>query len=461
MNNHRLSVHGRLARLLACAPVVLFCALQPSAAVAEDWVPEKTITIIAPSNPGGGWDQTARFLQHTIVSEGLSPVGFEVVNRGGAGGTIGLGELVERYKSDPYKMLITGFGMNGAIVMHGSRHGLLATTPIARLTSEYQALAVPVASPFQTLDDFIEALRANPETISIGGGSAGGADQIFATMVAEKVGVAASKLNYVAFTGGGEAAAALLGGQVSAGVSGYAEWGSLAEAGRVRLLAVSSPERVVDPDLPTFRELGVDVEFQNWRGILAAPGISDEQHAWLTAVIAQARASDTWQGILKRNNWQDSYQTGRALEDFITAEKGVIRDMLTRAGMGAGGKGYAAVGPYFFPTIIGLGLAACALLLAYSRLRSGAVSLRPLPVGDNTVAGETPDIRRFCFAAATCFLYIVALRYVGFLIATPLFIVAVSRIIGSRAPVRDLIFGAALTVAIALVFENLLGVDIP
>ncbi|MCG8506307.1 MAG: tripartite tricarboxylate transporter TctB family protein [Sphingomonadales bacterium] len=447
--------------MVACAHVVLFCALHQPLAQAEEWSPEKTITIIAPSNPGGGWDQTARFLQHTIANEELSPVGFEVVNRGGAGGTIGLGELIERYEGDPYKLMITGFGMNGAVVMHGSRHSLLEATPIARLTGEYQALAVPVASPFQTLDDFIDALRASPENISVGGGSAGGADQIFATIVAEKVGVEASKLNYVAFTGGGEAAAALLGGQVSAGVSGYAEWGSLIDAGRVRLLAVSSPDRIVDPDLPTFRELGIDVEFQNWRGIVAAPGISDQQRAWLTTVIAKARASDTWKGILKRNNWQDSYQTGRALEDFITAEKEIIRDMLTRAGMGAGGKGYAAVGPYFFPTVIGLGLAACALFFAYSRLRSGSISLRPLPVGDNTVAGATPDIRRFCFAAFTCVLYIVALRYVGFLIATPLFIVTVSRIIGSRAPVRDLIVGVALSVAIALVFENLLSVDIP
>ena len=435
-------------------------ATQKTALAENRWAPEKTITIIAPSNPGGGWDQTARFLQHAITTEDLSPVGVEVVNRGGAGGTIGLGELVDRYKGDPYKLMVTGFGMNGAVVMHGSKHSLLGGTPLARLTGEYQAIAVPMNSPIHSIDDLVAALKRDPDAVSIGGGSAGGADQIFAALLAEEVGVDSSNLNYVAFTGGGEAAAALLGGQVTAGVSGYAEWGSLEEAGRIRLLAVSSAERVVDPNLPTFRELGYDVVFQNWRGVMAPPEISDEEAAWLSTLIARTRATETWRDVLEKNDWQDSYLAGDDFEAFISEDSDIIRGVLTRIGLGAAGQGYAEIGPYFFPKVIGFGLAICAAFLGFAAYKDRS-RFEPAPVGDNVVAGEETNVKRFGVAVAALAVYIVSLRFVGFLIATPIFIVALSRLIGSRSLIRDAIVGVVLVIAVVLIFENLLNVDIP
>ncbi len=135
----------------------------------SSWQPQKPITFIVPSNPGGGWDQTARFLQRSIIVEELSPVSFEVVNRGGAGGTISLAELVDRYEGDSHKLMMSGFGMVGSILMHDSKHDLSSTTPIARLTSEFQAIGVPANSPFQTLDDLIAAFKADPSSFAWGG----------------------------------------------------------------------------------------------------------------------------------------------------------------------------------------------------------------------------------------------------------------------------------------------------
>lgn len=424
------------------------------------WAPEKTITVMAPSNPGGGWDQTARFLQRAIIVEGLSKASVEVINRGGAGGTIGLTETVNRYDGDPYKLMIGGFTMTGASIMHGSPHSLLDTTLIARLTSEYQALAVPYDSSIQTLEDLTERFRANPTSITWGGGSAGSADQIFASLLAEEIGVPATHVTYVAFTGGGEAAAALMGGQVDVGISGFAELAGLAEAKRIRLLAISAPNRSVSTDLPTFRELGVDIVFENWRGIVAPPGITEAEKAWYTRVITAAHKSATWQDVLARNNWQDSFLTGEAFEAFVQADILKTKGVLSRMGLGSGGEGYAEVGPYFFPRIIAIALALMGILLGYSYISKQRLNAHSLLVEEPT-SDLLPSTRQFLIAIGILAAYLTILPIFGFLLSTPFFILSMSHTIGSRTPIRDLTIGIALTVIITFVFEELINVDIP
>ena len=472
MTNPKRAPRATVAtRSLAVAAMVLWIArFLTSGASAQpvearplgDWAPVKPITLTAPSNPGGGWDQTARFLQYAITENDLAPVPFEVVNRGGAGGTIGLNELVRRYGGDPYKLLISGYGMTGAVQIHGSANDLLDTTPIARLTGEFQAIAVPAASPHRTLADLIEAFRADPGNVSFGGGSAGGADQIFITLFAERLGIPASDVNYVAFTGGGEASAALMGEQVTAGVGGYAEWQPLVEAGRVRMLAVSSPTRSVDPDVPTFVEEGVDVQFQNWRAVLAAPGITEAQRAYLIGLVSRAVRTRTWRDVLARNQWQDAFLPGEAFEAFIAEDSAVTAGVLSRMGLGAGGEGYAAVGPYFFPGVVGAGLAACVLLMGAGALRAAPQAPAPAMTGEEGgVDGPVPGAARFGVAALTLGAYAVGLALVGFVLSTPFLVAGLSRAVGSRRPVLDLVVGAALTGLIVLVFEGLLNVEVP
>ena len=252
------------------------------------------LRIIAPAAPGGGWDQTARAMQLAMQQAGIveTPV---VENISGAAGTIGLARFIGAERGNGDALLVSGLIMLGGIVTHRSPVTLGDVVPIARITGEYEVLTVPIASPFRTLDDLLRAFKERPESISWGGGSAGGSDQILAGLIAAAVGVEPKRVNYIAFSGGGEALSSILGGQVSVGINGLAEFAPQIEAGTVRVLAVSSAERLPGLDAPTLREQGVDVEFENWRSVVAPPGISaDERHRLEEAVEAMV-GSREWQ----------------------------------------------------------------------------------------------------------------------------------------------------------------------
>ena len=143
-------------------------------------------------------------------------------------------------------------------------------TPIARLTGEYEVIVVPAASEIKTLADLIGQAQGRSGPVAWGGGSAGGTDHILAGLIAKAAGADLTKLNYVPFSGGGEALAAIMGGHVTAGISGYGEWAGQIKSGELRALAISAPERVAGIDIPTLKEQGVDVDLANWRAIVAA-----------------------------------------------------------------------------------------------------------------------------------------------------------------------------------------------
>lgn len=169
--------------------------------------------IMAPASPGGGWDQTARAMQN-IMQETKIASDVQVVNVPGAGGTIGLAQFVSSKSGNPEALLVGGYVMVGAILTNNSPVSLDDVTPIARLTGETEAVVVPAASPFQTIDDLVAAMKADPGAVAIAGGSAGGVDHIAAGLIAQAAGVDPKLINYIAFSGGGEALAAILGNQV-------------------------------------------------------------------------------------------------------------------------------------------------------------------------------------------------------------------------------------------------------
>ena len=207
------------------------------------------LTIVAPAAPGGGWDQTARALQlaFATVEPGVS---VQVDNVAGAAGTIGLARFVTADRGNPDALLVTGLVMVSGITTNQSPVSLTNTTPIARLTGESEVIVVPAASPFKTFADLRAAFLASPTAISWGGGSAGGTDDLLVRLLAEAIGIPPSRVNYIAFPGGGAALAALLGGQVTAGVSGYGEFAGQIAAGTLRTLAVSSSQRVPGLERP-------------------------------------------------------------------------------------------------------------------------------------------------------------------------------------------------------------------
>jgi putative tricarboxylic transport membrane protein len=288
--------------------------------------------ILAPAAPGGGWDQTARSMQAALQDEGISG-NVQVTNVPGAGGTIGLAQFVNQAQGDPTQLIVGGYVMVGAILTNKSPVTLDQVTPIARLTGEYEALVVPAASDIKDMAGLVEKLKADPGSVSWGGGSAGGTDHITAGLIAKAVGVDPTKVNYIAFSGGGEALAAILGSQVTVGVSGYGEFASQIEAGTLRIIGISSDERVPGIDAPTFKESGVDVSIQNWRMVAAAPGLSDEQKAAVLADIEKLNASASWQKTLADKGWANTYLAGDAFTEQLKTDTASTAAILKDIGL--------------------------------------------------------------------------------------------------------------------------------
>jgi putative tricarboxylic transport membrane protein len=290
------------------------------------------LKIIAPANPGGGWDQTARALQEVMQSGGVVKQ-VTVENVPGAGGTVGLAQFAQKDAGNGNALLVNGLVMVGAILTNKSAVTLEQVTPIARLTGEYEVIVVPADSDIQTLADLVAKVKADPGAVAWGGGSAGGTDHILAGLIGKAVGADPAKLNYVPFSGGGEALAAILGGHVTAGVSGYSEWAGQIQSGELRALAISSGERISGIDIPTLKEQGVAVELANWRAVMAPPGLDDAQKAALIATMDATVQSEGWKKVLADRNWLDLYLSGDAFAKFIADENARITETLTQIGL--------------------------------------------------------------------------------------------------------------------------------
>jgi putative tricarboxylic transport membrane protein len=320
-----IMVKGRRAGWLAAAALVLGSLASGSPALALD-----ELKVTAPASPGGGWDQTARAMAEALRTSGILK-NVPVSNVPGAGGTIGLAQFVDTQKGKGDALLVTGLVMVGAVLTNNSPVSLADTTPIARLTGEYEVIVVPADSKFQNLNDLVAAMKADPGSVAWAGGSAGGTDHILVGLIAQAAGADSTKINYVPFSGGGEALAALLGSHVAAGVSGVGEFIGQIQAGKLRALAVSGPERV--SNIPTLKEQGVDVELANWRGVVAPPGISDEAKKELVVTVSRMVESKPWQETLKTKDWTNLYLPGDQFTEFLKVEQSRIKGVLTQIGL--------------------------------------------------------------------------------------------------------------------------------
>jgi putative tricarboxylic transport membrane protein len=321
---------GRLAIVLAVVLLAAGC-VDEGGGQGGSGFPSKALRIMAPAAPGGGWDQTSRTAQQ-VLEQGIVEQDVEVFNVPGAGGTIGLAQLANQ-RGDGHTLMTMGLVMVGAIQTNKAKVTLDQTTPIAQLTSEYEAVVVPAKSSYQTMGDLVADLKADPRKVAIAGGSAGGSDHILAGLIAKSAGADVKRLNYVAYSGGGEALAAILGGKVAAGISGVGEFADQVKAGKLRALAVSSPERVEGFDAPTLKEQGVDVELANWRGIVAPPDLPEEQRNALIDLITRMHDSQGWKDALAKNGWEDTFLTGDRFKAFLAEEQTRVTGVLTELGL--------------------------------------------------------------------------------------------------------------------------------
>jgi putative tricarboxylic transport membrane protein len=290
------------------------------------------LKIMAPAAPGGGWDQTARSMQQALMESGAAK-SVQVTNIPGAGGTIGIAQFVNGAKGDGNQLMVNGFVMVGAILLNKAPVTLDQVTPIARLTQETQVIVVPANSAIKTAKDLAEAVKKDIAKVTFAGGSAGGVDHIMAALFAAAAGADASKINYVPFSGGGESLAAIMGGKVTAGISGYGEYEGQIKAGKLRAIGVTSPERMAGVDVPTFKEQGIDLVLTNWRSVVAPPGLTDAQKKALVDTIEKMVKSESWKTVLKQKGWDDAYLPGDEFAAFLKEEQTRVAAVLKSVGL--------------------------------------------------------------------------------------------------------------------------------
>ena len=265
--------HRRRRTLLASALTIALTAFLPGCGVTRG-DDDKDLAMMIPNSAGGGYDQTGRAAVTVMEQQDITGGSFEVTNILGAGGSVAMTRLMNA-EGNEHTMMTVGLGVVGSLYSFALDYKLQDATPLAQLIEDQEGVLVPANSPFKTLDDFVEAWKADPRSIVVGGGSSpGGPDHLFPMQLAEAVGIDPKEVLYVPYDGGGPLTTALLGEKIQVGFSGLGEFEGQIESGELRALAVSGEERLTGEsvkDVPTLQESDIDLVFTNWRGVLHHP----------------------------------------------------------------------------------------------------------------------------------------------------------------------------------------------
>lgn len=301
---------------------------------AAEFTPLKRLELIAPAAPGSGWDQTARAVQGSMQADKLAS-SVEVTNVPGASGTVALAQVAP--KQGTKDLLITsGLAMMSGIITNGTPVSLDDLTPIARLIGENEVIVVPADSPYKNADDLFAAIKKDPKSVPIAGGSAGSADHLYLGLLAQHYGVKPADLNYVPYSGGGEATTALLGNKVSAGIAGLSEFSAQIEAGKFRGLIISSLKNETALEFAqTSGDLDAGLEFANWRSVMAPGGIDDALKQQYLTAFDKMHESDSWKKALETNGWVDFYLSGDEFGSWLTEENTRVKGVLGDLGLAA------------------------------------------------------------------------------------------------------------------------------
>jgi putative tricarboxylic transport membrane protein len=290
------------------------------------------LEILVGTAPGGGFDQTARTAAKVMEDAKLAR-NVQVQNLPGAGNTIALQRLVNQ-KGNGKVMQQMGLGLVGGVFTNKSKATLDQTTAVARLTEEPEIVVVQKDSPYKSFDQLLQAWKADPGKVSVGGGSSpGGPDHLAPMLIAKTAGIDPRQVNFVSYDGGGELLPAVLGKQVAFGVTGISETKDQIESGQVRALAVTSAEPVEGLDAKTLKEQGVDLEFTNWRGWVAPPELSPEDTQTLVDLATRMHDSQQWKDALTQNGWTDAFMVGDEYAAFLKSENQRVGEVLGELGL--------------------------------------------------------------------------------------------------------------------------------
>mgnify|MGYP000644443957 CR=1 FL=1 len=293
------------------------------------WYPEMkplgNLEWVASSAIGGGYGTTAIAIGDAMKKEGLLK-DYTVTYKTNA--PLGLGYFYDQ-KGRNDILLITGFAMPGGLATNGSKLSITTAKAVAGVMREAEAFVVPTSSKYKTINDLLADIKANPKAVAIGGGNYGGVDHVTVATLAATVGVKATDLNYIPYSGGGSLTPDVIGGRVDVGIAGTSEFASYVAAGKMRVLAVTSPNTLKVIKGKTLVQQGVNLTFGNWRGILAPADLSAADYLNLLKVIDTLHASSAWQGTLVTKSWIDEYRAGDAFQTWIKKENTDIINVLT------------------------------------------------------------------------------------------------------------------------------------
>ncbi|GAB2663142.1 Bug family tripartite tricarboxylate transporter substrate binding protein [Kribbella swartbergensis] len=323
-----------ITAVLALTAAATGCGVSADDNVAggTDSGPVKGLRILVPNSPGSGYDTTARAAAKAMQDAKLTDT-VEVFNTAGAGGTVGLQRLVnEKGKEDILMQM--GLGVVGAVYTNKSKATLQDTVPIAKLIEEAEAIVVPKGSPYTSLDQLVQAWKADPGKVPVGGASnQGGPDHLTPMLLAKAVGLEPKSVNYVPYDGGGELLTAVLGKKVAFAATGIGEVAEQAKTGDVKILAVTTEKPVEGVDAPTLKSLGIDLVFSNWRGIVAPPELPDAKKQQFIDLLTKMHDSPQWKQTLADQGWTDAFQTGDEFKSFLTAENDRVAGVLRELGL--------------------------------------------------------------------------------------------------------------------------------
>ncbi|GGD23777.1 Bug family tripartite tricarboxylate transporter substrate binding protein [Aureimonas glaciei] len=325
MTLNRRDFSMMLAALSGGAALPMLRPSRAQAAMVEE------LTIIAAASTGGGYDTLARTAQMLLQDQKLAG-NVEVMNVPGAGGTVGLAQLISRGRSSA--LLTAGLGMVGAVIINKSAVSLAQTKPVARLQGEYQPLVVAADSPIKSLDDLVKAYKAEPGAVSWAGFGLGSPDHLVSAQVVKATGGDVTQMNYIVVGAGSEMLPLVLSNQVTVATGGYNEFADMITTGKLRALGISSPERLKGIDVPTFREQGVDTELVNWRGLVGSTKLTAEELADLDEAFGAMAKSDEWNEICANRGWQNLYMPSAEFTTFLEAEQTRVTALLAELGLG-------------------------------------------------------------------------------------------------------------------------------
>ena len=316
-----------------CSSVVSFC-LSTGTAHAQDWKPTRPVTLIAPNAPGGTSDRTAREIQHLFQKHGLVDVAVNVVNRPGGGGAIAMNQL-QANPGDAHLLLVATSASLSNYITGLATYNYTDFTPVALLLGDNYGVNVRAGSPVRSAQDLLDRLKKSPDALSFGVSSVGGTNHTSLIAALKRGGVEFRRVKIVTFAGGGQISLQLLGGHVDAVSTGLSNMVGHLQQGRMRTLVITGPRRMGAPfaDVPTWKELGVDVVMMGWRGILAPKGLTPAQTAYWDGVFRNLTRTEDWQRELAENYWENVYAGSADMRRWLDAEYSETRQLLTELGM--------------------------------------------------------------------------------------------------------------------------------